>query len=154
MKKMILFVIAVLLLCDTACARQFDELVEKYSVENKADVITVSNAMMKVARLFVGGKEKNFFKMIDDMSILSLKDCSTEVKEAFLEEIISIDPQGYEAALHTDKKGYKTRVFAKESGEKGVSYKMVVASVENKGDVALMIMNGKFILSEVVKIFK
>ena len=153
MKRMFL-IVSMFFLCNVVFAQHFDGLIERYGAEKKADVVNISSGMMKVARLFVGGKEKKLFKMIDDMKILSLKNCSEEVKERFLEEIRIAEPQGYETALHSDKKGNKSKVFARKSGEKDVAYKMVVASVENKGDVAIMIMNGKFILSEVAEIFK
>ena len=154
MRKILLAAMFLLLACNGAYAQYFETVVERYATEKKADVLHVNESMMKVARLFVGGKERQLFKMIESMSILSLKDCGKDVKERFLEEMRECEPQGYESALHVGEKGVTSRVFAKKSGEEGVSYEMVVASVENKGDIALMIMNGKINLAEVVKIFK
>ena len=154
MKKGLLLVVFLSCSFNIASAQYFDKLVERYGVEKKADVVEISNKMMKVARFFVTGKEKGLFKMIDNMSILSLKDCSTVVQETFLKEIIAAEPPGYEMALHTDKKGNISKVFVKKSGEENIAYEMVVSSAENKGDVVLMIMNGRFVLSEVTEIFK
>ena len=154
MRKILLAAMFLLLMCNGAYAQYFEDVVERYSVEKKADVVHVGENMMKVARLFVSGRERQLFKMIESMSILSLKDCGKDVKERFLEEMRECEPQGYESALHVGKKGITSRVFAKKSNEDGVAYEMVVASVENRGDIALMIMNGKFNLAEVVEIFK
>ena len=153
MRKM-LFLLSLLFLCNAADAQYFNGIVGKYAVEKKADVVHVTEGMMKVARLFVGSKERKLFKMVDNMEILSLKDCADDVKERFLEEIRNCTPQGYETAMHTGEKGNVSKIFAKKSGEDGVAYEMVVASAENRGDVILMIMNGKFVLSEVTEIFK
>ena len=154
MRRFLLLAVSLLLCCSPVSAQYFEKLVERYGEEKKADVIKISSGMVKMARLFVTGKEKGLFRMIDNMSILSLKDCASEVKERFLDEVQNVDPQGYESALHTDEKGNTSRVFVKESGENDIAYEMVVSSVENKGDVVLMIMNGRFVLSEVVGIFK
>lgn len=154
MKRILLAAMLLLFVCNGACAQYFENVLERYAAEKKADVVDVPQSMMKVARLFVSGRERQLFKMIESMSILSLKDCGKDVKERFLEEMRECEPQGYESALHVGKKGITSRVFAKKSNEDGVAYEMVVASVENRGDVALMIMNGKFNLAEVVEIFK
>ena len=154
MRKVLLFLLFLSCCFNTASAQYFNKLVEKYGAEKKADVIEISNKMMKMARLLVPGKEKALFKMVDNMSILSLTDCLQEVQEAFVKEIAAAEPLGYENALHTDKKGNVSKVFVKDSGEENVAYEMVVSTVENKGDVVLMIMNGKFVLSEVTEIFK
>lgn len=152
--RKILFLLSLLFMCNAADAQYFNGVVAKYSVEKKADVVQISEGMMKAARIFVGGKVRKLFKMVDSMEIMSLKDCADDVKERFIEEIRNCAPQGYETAMHTGEKGNVSKVFAKRSSEEGVAYEMVVASVENKGDVVLMIMNGKFILEEVANIFR
>ena len=124
-------------------AHFFDDVAGKYAAVDGAVLHRVSGKELTALRFMMPGQQREFFKLVDTMVTLELSACSPEVRRNFYSEIAALSPEGYLTGKHDDD-GAVTRVFLKFDEKKKACVEIVIAATDEKTEMALTVLKGKF----------
>lgn len=134
-------------------AQTFDAMAKEYAGEDSVVVHRVSGKELSALRFMMPEQQRGFFKLVDVMVTLELTKCVPEIRQRFYSEIAALSPDGYLAELHDDG-GAVTRVFLKFDEKKKACVEIVIAAMDDKTEVALTLLKGKFRESDVKKVLE
>ncbi|MDR1518215.1 MAG: DUF4252 domain-containing protein [Dysgonamonadaceae bacterium] len=111
MKKRTMILVLGCLLA-TACSQvSINSLYNSYSREDNVEKVKINGLVMALAKPFMG-KEARGFK-ISGIEVLSLDDCSPEVKERFNRQALNFKDKDYELFVNSSEENEKTRIYLK-----------------------------------------
>jgi len=148
MKKYLLLVVMVLT-CQIGLAQGASDLYSKYAQAKNAESVNVSSLLIKFAKLFMDDDDAKALKGVDSMKILDLDDCSTDVKSQFLADVDKLENEGYEPLMEAKKNEGNTRFLLRRNGD--IVREFLIVS-RNSGDCALIKIEGKMALQDVVQL--
>lgn len=123
----------------------FHNLYADFSNEEDVVKINIGGLLMGIAKPFIR-KETSGVK-ISGMNLISLEDCSSDVKNRFNEQACVFRDDNYELFLNTNEKGERTRIFLRFDHD--IVREMVIIST---GDSPMMLrLKGKIKREDVHK---
>lgn len=141
MKKTVL-TLALLLTCLAGFAQTAKDFVEKMKDIKGVEVMTIPKSMMRMAMSQVDDENaKKVLKNIDEVTIMQLNKPSAETLETFRKGISELTGNGYESMMQANEEDESVNIIAKKNGDELVE---VVISVEEKKEIAFIIIKGKF----------
>ena len=142
MKSKIVTLILVLSLASGLQAQSsFNELYQKFSREEHVTKMKLGGLAMMFVKPFM---QKFGVGKITKLRLLSLEDCSPEVKERFNQDVSNLNDEGYELLLKSNGEEGKTRIYVKVIDE--LINEMVVLTTGD--DPTMVYLKGKFRPSE------
>lgn len=85
-------------------------LYRDFSRELNVEKVNIGRVLMAIAHPFVGNKSDS---KISAITVLSLDDCSPEVKERFNNQALNFRDKDYELFVNSNDKNEKVRIFLK-----------------------------------------
>lgn len=152
-RRLLLLFMLVLLLHGYAVAQIFDKFLSAYNKVEGAELLEISGKELAVLSYSLPEHQKSFYRLVDKMITLSMKNCAPAERERFYAGISAFSPEGYVAEEHNAEASGRTKLFFKFNEKKGVCTEIVVAALDDKLDVALTILKGKFRLDDIKVMF-
>lgn len=150
MKRLALTCIMIFCTLAVGRAKDFSDLFDEFRTEQRADYVSVSPLMMKMARMFTPAREGGeILHRIHSVRVLDLEECAPEVKQRFNREIDGISTKGYEEMMRVKEEGELVRIFVKH--DKDIIQEMVILCVGHD-DCTLVALTGKIRQKDIQKI--
>lgn len=150
MKRFALTCVMILLTLAAGQAKDLSDLFDEFKNEQRADYVSVSPIMMKVARMFTpAGEGGEIMERIHSVRVLDLEECASEVKQRFNREINGISTDDYEEMMRVKDEGETVRIFVKQ--DKDVIREMVILCAGGD-DCTLVALTGKIRQKDIDKI--
>ena len=141
MKRFVLTCMMVLAALAVGQAKDLSDLFDEFKKEQRADYVSVSPLMMKVARLFTPAADGGeILQRIHSVRVLDLEECSSEVKQRFNCEVNKIGTGSYEEMMRVKDEGDLVRIFVKQ--DKDIIREMVILCA-GENDCTLVALTGK-----------
>ncbi len=152
-RKIFLLFLLSLLLHGYAVAQIFDKFLSGYNKVEGAELIEISGKELAVLSYSLPEHQKSFYRLVDKMITFSMKKCVPAERERFYAGISAFSPEGYFFEEHKAEGSGRTKLFFKFNEKKGVCTEIVVAALDDKLDVSLTILKGKFRLDDIKVMF-
>lgn len=152
-RRLLLLFMLVLLLHGYAVAQIFDKFLSAYNKVEGAELLEISGKELAVLSYSLPEHQKSFYRLVDKMMTLSMKNCAPAERERFYAGISAFYPEGYVVEEHKAEGSGRTKLFFKFNEKKGVCTEIVVAALDDGLDVALTILKGKFRLDDIKVMF-
>ena len=152
-RKIFLLSLLSLLLHGYAVAQIFDKFLSGYNKVEGAELIEISGKELAVLSYSLPEHQKSFYRLVDKMITFSMKKCVPAERERFYAGISAFSPEGYFFEEHKAEGSGRTKLFFKFNEKKGVCTEIVVAALDDKLDVSLTILKGKFRLDDIKVMF-
>lgn len=152
-RKIFLLSLLSLLLHGYAVAQIFDKFLSAYNKVEGAELLEISGKELAVLSYSLPEHQKSFYRLVDKMITFSMKKCVPAERERFYAGISAFSPEGYFFEEHKAEGSGRTKLFFKFNEKKGVCTEIVVAALDDKLDVSLTILKGKFRLDDIKVMF-
>lgn len=152
-RKIFLLFLLSLLLHGYAVAQIFDKFLSAYNKVEGAELLEISGKELAVLSYSLPEHQKSFYRLVDKMITFSMKKCVPAERERFYAGISAFSPEGYFFEEHKAEGSGRTKLFFKFNEKKGVCTEIVVAALDDKLDVSLTILKGKFRLDDIKVMF-
>lgn len=142
MKSKIFTLIVIAFLATNLQAQSsLNKLYRKFAQEENVTKMNLNGLALMFAKPFM---EKFGIGNVTKVRVLSLEDCSQEVKEQFNQDVLEFNDDGYELFLNANGQNGKSRIYVKIDDE--LIREMVVMTTGS--DPTLVHLKGKFRPSE------
>jgi translation elongation factor EF-G len=121
-----------------------EQLYRTFSKESNVEKVNLNELAMFMMRPFSNNDTES---KITSISVLSLEDCSPEVKERFNKTALNFNDKDYELFVSSNEENEKVRIFLKF--QKDFIREMVILSMED--EPAMVQLKGKISPSEIDK---
>ncbi len=116
MKKIMMLMLLMVAVVTNLSAKSVKQLIDEYKHEAKAESVYVSPFLMKVARMAADKDDMDeagrlALKKVKSVRVLSLEDCSKEVKARFSREVESLDDEEYQPLVVANSDGEQVKVM-------------------------------------------
>jgi hypothetical protein len=136
--KKLLFVMMFMLTCQATSAQEALELIHKYRVENKAEYLSVPHVLVSIAAMKAKDeRSRKLLRQVRSVKVLSLEDCSPDVRKNFVQGMSELTSKGYEEYIRVKDEGDTVLVLMKENGRH--VGEIVILTTDEEDCVALLV---------------
>jgi translation elongation factor EF-G len=143
-KRLLIIFTCSLLVLSLYSQTSVEQLYRTFSKESNVEKVNLNELAMFMMRPFSNNDTES---KITSISVLSLEDCSPEVKERFNKTALNFNDKDYELFVSSNEENEKVRIFLKF--QKDFIREMVILSMED--EPAMVQLKGKISPSEIDK---
>lgn len=150
MKKYLLCLAFIFVLCQATYAQDMTQLVKDISATENVEKLKIRRFMMTLGKMFSGINNIPGVKEIHSMEIFSLEDCDQNIREKFMDRFQNVeDGNGYETLIRVKDEEESVRIMIKK--EKNIIKEIVLLCVDDS-DPTLLKFSGKIKESDIEKL--
>lgn len=145
MKKIMILMMLMVAAVANLSAKTVKQLVNEYKHQAKAESMYVSPFLMKVAKMVADKDDMDeasrlALKKVKSVRILTLDDCSKEVKAQFVKEVEELNDEEYQPMMLANSDGEQVKIMAVVNND--VISELVIFAAD-KDDCSIIQMTGK-----------
>lgn len=135
----------------TAWAIDAEQLFKEFKEARNAEYVSIPRFLMKVGVMIAdksdeSAETKRLMRSVHSMKVLDLEDCSSSVKQKFMERIDDLSADSYETLVRVNDEGDKVKILAR--AEKDV-FKEILIVCGGTEDCTLVQFTGNFKESDI-----
>ncbi len=149
MKRLLLTLAILLTVSQLTYAQDVSSLINRFKDERGAEYVSIPSFVMSICKLFMDGdkEEKRIAKRVNALQVLSLEDCSKDVRTRFAKASRELNTSGYEMLMQVNEDGEQTTIYLKELKS---GLKEFVLRIDEKGDeFTLIVIKGSLTPQEI-----
>lgn len=148
MKKYLLCLVVLFTMASIIKAQELNSLITDFSKVENANYQSIGQDMLSMRQQQSGqSKHTEFLKKMEGMEVLSLGECSEDVKDSFRKKVLEIkDEKGYTTLIKVKEGDNNVRIMTKK--ENDVITELYIFAIGNN-DVAAVKIKGKFEESDI-----